>query len=559
MAKGYELIRAELRSYDGKVFTISRQFNDNLVYLAETPFDKFNASDAKKLSSRHNSNNDANLSSYLLTLLGLNGKQLKKNNLNDKKDLSFRDLSRFCIVSEDKISIDTSPIYSGQYSEETVNKSLFKLLLTGKDDDDLELISNQEIVKNKIRGRLELIKETIENMEKARLEIKKRVDSLENDKINIKIEELVKLVNTAQKAIFEEEQKRQIIWHEMGHIKSELTQIEELTKRFELLNAHYESDLKRLEFINEGKQYLDQLGKVNCPLCNNLIEQKLLEPYDDDQTVLNSVKLEFFKIRTKQTELIKTISSLGDARKELGKKVNTQQVEFDKINQFISDKLKPIHEANYQNLQNFLRLRDEKRQVSLIDEDISKLKKDFDYYSEKLNEKQKKAPEVIMPEQIYSDLSKEIQFILSTWGIDCKTVRYDPTVNDIEIDGEKRHNMGKGYRAIYLSAFMIAAMFYCINKNLKHPSFLVLDSPLTSYKERDHTALDTDDSKDQIPEDIQNGFYRSIANLQNIHEVQIIVIDNKDPPEDVKSKITYEHFSKNQSKGRYGFYSISTK
>ncbi len=161
-----------------------------------------------------------------------------------------------------------------------------------------------------------------------------------------------------------------------------------------------------------------------------------------------------------------------------------------------------------------------------------------------------------MPEQIYSNLSTEIKNILSTWGINCNKVYYDPTVNDIEIDGEKRQNFGKGFRAIYLSAFMIAVMFFCLKYSLKHPYFLVLDSPLTAYKERDTSDKASIDLKDQVPEDIQKRFYQSIANLQNINEVQIIAIDNKDPPEELKSKLIYVHFSKNMSKGRYGFYTM---
>lgn len=554
-AKEYDQIRAEIHTYDGKVFTVSRQFNDHYVYLAQTTFENFNTSGAQKFSSTHSAKNDVNLSNYLLGLLGLTGKKLKKNQLNETRNLSFRDLSRFCLVSEEKIIRSSSPIYTDQNTEETANKSLFKLLLSGKDDDDLELIENQEIAKSKINGKIELIQDTIKEKEKVLFKIKIKVETLKDDEINMKIEEFVKLVNDIQKDILEEEQKRQFIWSELDSVKSALNQTDELKKRFELLNTHYTSDLNRLEFINEGKQYIDQLEKINCPLCNNLIEQKLLEPYEDnDQKVLDSVKSEFLKIKTKQTELIETINSLEKTRLDLASRVIVKQAEFEKVNQHISNKLKPIHEANIENLQNFLKLRDEKGLVTMINEDLIKLKSDLWYYREKLNEKQKKAPETIMPEQIYSNLSTEIKNILSTWGINCTKVYYDPTVNDIEIDGEKRQNFGKGFRAIYLSAFMIAVMFYCLKNNLKHPYFLVLDSPLTAYKERDTSDKTSIDPKDQVPEDIQKRFYQSITSLQNINEVQIIAIDNKDPPEELKSKITYEHFSKNMSKGRYGFY-----
>lgn len=559
-SKGYDQIRAEIHTYDNQVFTVSRQFNDKYVYLAKTTFENFNTSEAQKFSSTHNEKNDVNLSKYLLNLLGLNGKKLKKNNYNVTRALSFRDLSRFCLVSEEKIIKSSSLIYTGQKMDETVNKSLFKLLLSGKDDDELELIENQDIVKSRINGKIELIQDTIKEKEKKLFEIKNKVDSLKNDEINMKIEGLVKLVNNTQKEILEEEQKRQVIWSELDSIRSALNQSNELKKRFELLNTHYASDLTRLEFINEGKQYINQLEKINCPLCNNLIEQKLLEPYEDsDQIVLDSIKSEFLKIKAKQTELIETINNIDKTRSDLLSKVTLRQTEFEEVNQHISNKLKPIHEANNENLQTFLKLRYEKGQIEMIEEDITKLKSDTRYYAEKLNEKQKTAPETIMPEQIYSNLSIEIKNILSTWGINCNTIYYDPTVNDIEIDGEKRPNFGKGFRAIYLSAFMIAVMFFCLKNDLKHPYFLVLDSPLTSFKERDSDQGGIDKKDESVSEDIQNRFYQSLSNLQNINDVQIIVIDNKDPPEGLKSKIRYEHFSKNTSKGRYGFYPMSSK
>jgi len=102
---------------------------------------------------------------------------------------------------------------------------------------------------------------------------------------------------------------------------------------------------------------------------------------------------------------------------------------------------------------------------------------------------------------------------------------------------------------------MIAVLLFCLKHNLKHPSFLVLDSPLTQYKERD-VGRNSGDREERIPEEIQNRFYESLANLKDINKVQIVVIENKDPPEDIKGKINYVHFSKNEKVGRYGFYPL---
>lgn len=554
-AKDYEQIRAEIRTFEGKVFTVSRQFNDSHIYVTETNFDNYNTKDAKKFSTVHSAKNQLNISNFILDLLGLTGKKLKKNARNETKNLSFRDLAKFCLASEEKIIKSSSPIYTEQYTEETINKSLFKLLLTGKDDDDLEQIENQEIARSRINGKIELIKETIVTKEKRLFEIKKRIEILSDDDIGVKIEEFVQLVNNIQNSILEEEKKRQKVWSDLDTKKSALNQTIDLINRFELLNTHYTSDLNRLEFINEGKQYMEQLKQVNCPLCDNLIDQQLLERYEDeDSKMLDSVKGEFIKITAKQKELLDTIENLKVTKSELTESVKTKQDEYNNISNYISNKLKPFHKANNNNLQNFLKLRDEKGQISIIEEEITNLGNNLAYYKEKLNEKQKTAPETIMPEQVYLELAEEIKKVLSSWGINCSTVYYDPTANDIEIDGEKRQNFGKGFRAIYLSAFMVAVMVYCLKKGHKHPFFLVLDSPLTAYKERDNVLDSSDDPNDQLPENIQEKFYTSLAELETIQDIQIIVIDNKDPPEYLKKKITYEHFTKNPSQGRYGFY-----
>ncbi|MDQ7864054.1 hypothetical protein RCO48_32115 [Peribacillus frigoritolerans] len=50
------------------------------------------------------------------------------------------------------------------------------------------------------------------------------------------------------------------------------------------------------------------------------------------------------------------------------------------------------------------------------------------------------------------------------------------------IDSKPTKDYGKGYRAIIYSAFVISLMEYCRDKKMPHPGFVVLDSPLTTYK-----------------------------------------------------------------------------
>ncbi len=554
-AKGYDRIRAEINTTDGKIFTLNREFGKKYISVAKCRFDEYEKYYPKNYSTRHSEKNENNISWFLLSLINLSGKKLKKNRYNETKSLSFRDIAKFSLVSETKIIETDSPIYSGQNTEITANKSLFRLLLTGIDDEELIQIEDPKLRKSKINGMIELIKNEIESKRLFLVDAKEELDGLSDDEINFQINRLVKTVEEAHSELLNEEKKRAETWKILDDLMSQKSQNEEILKRFELLNQHYLSDLDRLEFIYEGTQGIEQLKEVNCPLCNSLIDQNILEPYIREEDILDSIKYEYIKIDTKKEQLLMTTNQINDTIDKLNFDIDSVKQEYDKIDKYISDKLKPIHQTHSVKLNQFLQFKELKSQINLVEKQIVDLRKSLAYYNERLREKEKTAPEIQLPEKIYSDLSNEIKEIFISWGLDCRTVRYDPEINDIIINGEKRSNSGKGYRAIYLAGFMVGVLLFCLKRNLKHPRFLILDSPLTQYKERD-TNISEIDSNDFISEDIVVRFYESLVSLPEINKIQIIVIENRDPPINLRSKMNYIHFSKNKSIGRYGFYPV---
>ena len=113
--------------------------------------------------------------------------------------------------------------------------------------------------------------------------------------------------------------------------------------------------------------------------------------------------------------------------------------------------------------------------------------------------------------------------------------------------GKEKATYGKGARAIINSAFIIAIMEYCYQHGLPHPGFVILDSPLTTYKERDRQAkLKNED----VDVSIKAHFFYNLASMSK-HE-QIIIFDNEIPPEDL-TDVTYHHFTGNQEIYRTGF------
>jgi hypothetical protein len=250
--------------------------------------------------------------------------------------------------------------------------------------------------------------------------------------------------------------------------------------------------------------------------------------------------------------LAKSISELNIKITEYKSELEGKSKEFQQVDSLIANRLKPVHELHHENLAKFLRLKEDMGQVSILEFEISEHKKKSEDLNAKLKEKVITLPPKVIPENVYTELSDEIKRILVSWGIDCKDLYYDDKDCDIVINGDKRVNSGKGYRGLYLSAFMIGALLFSLKKNRPHPNFLVLDSPLTAFMEKDKSRVS--ESDDAIPMEIQDKFYESLATLPQRNNLQIIIIENKEPNATILEKIKHEHFTKNEEIGRYGFY-----
>jgi hypothetical protein len=93
---------------------------------------------------------------------------------------------------------------------------------------------------------------------------------------------------------------------------------------------------------------------------------------------------------------------------------------------------------------------------------------------------------------------------------------------------------------------------HCIENDLPHPGFLVLDTPLLTYREP-LTSRYGDLSDDEVElkaTTLAEHFYKHLASLKD--HVQVIVIENSDPPSAVEGLARIETFTGSQGSGRSG-------
>lgn len=99
------------------------------------------------------------------------------------------------------------------------------------------------------------------------------------------------------------------------------------------------------------------------------------------------------------------------------------------------------------------------------------------------------------------------------------------------------------------AAFTIALAQYCFDRDLPHPGFVVLDSPLITYRPPERGG--PTDTGDVLDVSVAAQFY---ADIQENFDGQIIIMENMDPPNGLYTESMDVPFTKNPHRGRYGFF-----
>lgn len=156
-------------------------------------------------------------------------------------------------------------------------------------------------------------------------------------------------------------------------------------------------------------------------------------------------------------------------------------------------------------------------------------------------------PDAGLPASSLDKFATVVQDILKTWHFpNADRVHFDQKARDLVIGGKNRTSFGKGLRAITQSAFTIGLLQFCMEHETPHPGFALLDSPLLSYKEPDG------EDDDMRHTDLKAQFYEYLKKIGI--DRQVIIIENTDPPDDVRILPNAQKFTGNPDEGRAGLF-----
>ncbi|RSD20622.1 AAA family ATPase [Mesobacillus subterraneus] len=554
-SEGYERIFLEIVTYKGSTYTLSRKLSGGDFFKYSCSInDVTSASSYEILKPKHNADDSKNISSFLLSLSGFKlGELIKKNKKNITRTLSFRDIARLILADEERIITESSPIISENKTNNTAEKSVFKLLITGRDDSGVTEIADPKIRKAKLEAKLELIDSLIDKV--CSELIANKLAENEND-LKEEVEQFKELLNVISTQIEERTNSVKTIWREIQELESRQLTINELLKRFTLLMDQYRADLQRLEFINEGNQYFTQLQYEKCPYCHQSLtvhncdrgnQSSVFNKYEGDEITV-ACQIEADKINLSLKDLEETIKNLKEEHIEIEKNKLEKKIQYNNEKEILSNDLEP---QSFKIKNELSTLFDKQKKYNFV---VSKKEQFNDLEIEKMDIQQKlTAKQSQTPENddksngITSSLMKLNEVILSLlneWKFpEIFSVQFDQEQYDFLLSNKPRKNFGKGIRAISFSAFIIGLMKYCRAFKLPHPGFVVLDSPLTTFRDRDKQNED-------VSESIQESFFLYLSNI----EEQVIVLENKEPSENAKGKMNFIEFTNIPGIGREGFF-----
>ncbi|WP_433916918.1 hypothetical protein [Streptomyces sp. NBC_01744] len=322
---------------------------------------------------------------------------------------------------------------------------------------------------------------------------------------------------------------------DLATLDERLTEVSDLLGRFRLLEAQYRSDLDRLAMVNEVGSVLGYFKIGTCVFCGADPEHQRPGHGEEETTQLHAaVEAEAAKTTTLLGDLLPTIEDLGGEQAELVRHRNRAQSEIGTWDEMIAELEQTIAPL--------------RSDIEDLLEERSRVERDLELHHRiaELDERKSRLvgegavpltrPNQYIPNGIVSDFDSVLQQTLDTWQVPAvEHAEYDQYHAEIRAGSRPRAGRGKGVRSVLHSAFTTALARFCMDRDLHHLGFVVLDSPVVTYRDPEPEEI----PDVEITSTVVDRFYKDMLSFPG----QAIVVENDDPPIKVLSEATTYHFT----------------
>lgn len=536
-SEGYSLAILQIEFISGKKFTIFKSLANGQESVYEGIYSDVPIDLAQKL--------DLKVDDFLIT----------ENNIQENKILiklgtlgrvTANDLRRISIF--DEIQTLDNINFEGKDSNTKVrNRSALSFFLTGSDDSQMPLAISMD-ARNQAKGQVSSLQEQIQILnDETPKDISK--DEVEDNlqKISLQIEGINNFLSYDYQALRELKSEFSLFEQEINETNPKMVSLIEAKEQFSILDQKYLNDISRLEMTNISASIVANLPNRSCPIClTTLDHQKRHHISEEDfAKIRNGAAIEIQKINRLRDGLKCTIEDIESEISEISLKLDglNNCLESNKIQQ------KNLLEADGVSIKdNLNELTERKTELSIYLNNFKIIER-LQIQLEKEIPKSKRMNQKIERNIANSttDLSVRIKELLEEWKVpDVQTIGFDDKCVDIKINQRARVSYGKGKRGIFLTAYMVALMELNIEKNLPHLGFVLIDSPVVTYKDPKYSSKELHENNvnsdgELLPEGVKDNFYGWLATRNDTG--QIIVLENEEPSEQQKTQLSYTEFS----------------
>jgi hypothetical protein len=509
------------------------------------------------LSARHDPSDTDNVSQYLLTEIGLVGKKIALDPNGKVRSLSFRDLARFCIIDETAIQSETSPVESGQNQLAVQERSVFKLLITGADDSAVVPVVDRRTFKASTSGKLEVVNDLIAALdEELASDFPDQQDlAAQNQRLEETWQGAQRELQLAQASIRNLLAEKRSLAERIFAYGNRREEIQVNIGRFEQLQDVYVSDIERLEAIEEAGFLLSLGGDKPCPLCGALPAfQRAAHGTDQVQEAQAAAGAEIGKIRLQATDLLLALADLDNEGLRVEQALADAYQRLGTIEAELAE-LAPTSGEAKRRVDEVLPVRDRIRKgLSLLEQRASLQQRRDELAALKPASKGERPALGLAPGEAHG-FAQKVSEVLAAWHFPgSHHVAFDEQTYDLRIDGKMRRDNGKGVRAVTHAAFKVALLLYCREHKLPHPGFLLLDTPLLTYRDplRSRAGDLASDEAALKATSLKDHFFGHLA--ASASEGQFIVVENVDLPADIAHTALVETFAGDVTSGRAGLF-----
>lgn len=508
----------------------------------------------RQLTVKNDAGSDSNLSNYLLTRLGLNGVRLRTSRYNKTRALSFRDFAHVSVIDETRMQSPQAPIHtSGNSIHRTVERSLFKFLLDGIDDSRITEIPPPKEEKALHTTRSELLDRVVAVLGNEipagdPVEIKAQLDRL-NTAIDAQNSSMTDNLEIRDDLASRRAEVRQ----QIERAQAEIASLQETYNRFMLLARQYDSDLERLDMVQEGGALFSIANSEVCVLCGAASEHQNWSNHQASEIVslTDAVSAESEKTRQLANDLDQTIrGTRARARAVRDEILVSRQVSSSLTQQLatLDARLRPSRAQ----LRELLAQRSSLEQALLMIRQVQAVESIRTEYE--IENGNGGAVEMPFPAAATLDaFCATVQSTLTAWRVrGASVVRIDEATADLVVGGRPRSGRGKGMRALQHAAFTLGLARYCAEFQRDFVGFVIIDSPLVTYREPDQEPVFEEGESAQSK--IAELFYTDLVSAST--ELQIIVMENVDPPAHLVPSLNLIAFTANETYGRFGLFPV---